>query len=140
MLNEIYLLDTHIWVWLINGDQRLNQAALLQKIESASKESRLRLSMISIWEVGMLAKKNRIRFAVDVYKWVESALNLPGLSVCPLTPSIALNSSDLPGEVHGDPADRIIIATARNIGAQLITADQQIIEYSRSGNLKTLAV
>ncbi|HCV25099.1 MAG TPA: PIN domain nuclease, partial [Candidatus Latescibacteria bacterium] len=70
----------------------------------------------------------------------RQALSSPGLSLAPLTPDIALASSRLPGEIHGDPADRMLIATARSLGATLVTRDRRILEYSQAGHVTTLAV
>jgi PIN domain nuclease of toxin-antitoxin system len=129
------LLDTHAWLWLLQGDsQRLGPTAR-ERILAAAREGVLRLSAISPWEVGMLVAKQRLVVSLPCQYWVRQALQVPGLSLVPLTPEIALQSSFLPGEFHGDPADRIIIATARDTGAVIITADQRILDYARDGNV-----
>ena len=89
------------------------------------------LSVISVWELGVLEAKGRIRLHMSCDQWVREALATPGLSLAPLTPDIALESSRLPGSFHGDPADRIIVATARSFGARLLTRDRQMLEYGR---------
>ena len=125
--SNLILLDTHIWIWLFNGDERLKSSQCLPMIEEAAKRSSLQVSVISIWEIGTLEAKGRISFEIDCMEWIHRALNAPGISLAPLTPEIAILSSRLPGDFHGDPADRIIAATARKSGALLVTNDNQIL-------------
>jgi PIN domain nuclease of toxin-antitoxin system len=106
-------------------------------MERAGEESLLRVSAISAWEVGMLEARGRLRFDVPCEEWVEKAFGLPGLSLMPLTPSICVRSSRLPGNLHGDPADRLIVATARELGALLLTRDEPILQYAAKGHLRT---
>ena len=112
----------------------------LELMEKASEESLLRVSAISIWEIGMLEAKGRVRFDIDCLDWIDEALGLPGVSLMPLTPSICIRSSRLPEGLHGDPADRIIVATARELGAILVTRDERILRYSEAGHLNSVAV
>jgi prevent-host-death family protein len=100
--------------------------------------ARLLVSAISVWELGMLEAKGRIRLKPSCEEWVKEALATPGLALAPITPEIALESSRLPGPFHGDPADRIIAATARRMGAQLMTRDQKLIQYARKCHLAIL--
>ena len=139
-VNSCYLLDTHAWVWLLNGAPKIKQSKCFKKIISASKKSLLRLSVISIWEVCMLETKGRLKFSTDLYTWIHEALKAPGLTVVPLLPDISINSANLPGSFHGDPADRIIVATARHLKASLITADKKIIKYANQGHLKIIKI
>jgi PIN domain nuclease of toxin-antitoxin system len=96
------------------------------------------VSAISVWEVGMLEAKGRVRFTVEVGEWVRRALAAPGVHLAPLTPEIALDSTRLPEPVHGDPADRILVATARRMGATLVTRDTKILDYGRQGLLSVI--
>ena len=132
------LLDTHVWVWLMEGRAGVSAEAV-QLMERAGEESFLRVSVISAWEVGMLEARGRLRFDIPCEKWVETAFGLPGLSLMPLTPSICVRSSRLPGIFHGDPADRLIVATARELGAVLLTRDEPILQYAALGHLRALA-
>lgn len=136
---SLVLLDTHIWIWLLNGDDKLKSSPCLPIIEQAVRESHVMISAISVWEVGMLEAKGRISFDIDCLDWVKRALNAPGISLIPLTPEIAITSSRLPGDFHGDPADRIIVTTARNKSATLITRDNHIRIYGTQGYVKVLA-
>jgi PIN domain nuclease of toxin-antitoxin system len=132
------LLDTHVWVWLMEGREGVSPEAV-KLMERAGEASFLRVSVISAWEVGMLESRGRLRFDIPCEEWVEHAFGLPGLSLMPLTPSICVRSSRLPGEFHGDPADRIIVATARELGAVLLTRDEPILQYAALGHLRALA-
>ena len=117
------ILDTHVLVWLLGGDARLGATAR-QKLEQAASRNALNIAAITPWEIAMLVQKGRLALGQDVGAWIAAALKLPGLSLVPLLPEITVDSARLPGEVHGDPADRMIIATARHLGVPLATADR----------------
>ncbi len=134
------LLDTHVWIWLMVGEPTLGKSAALKSVEQAALDARLLVSAISVWEIGMLEAKGRIVLPLDITHWVENALTAPGVRLQPLTPAIALHSSRLPAEFHGDPADRILVATARIVDAILVTRDARILAYGAAGLVKTLAV
>jgi PIN domain nuclease of toxin-antitoxin system len=131
------LLDTHVWVWLMEGRAGVRPEAV-ELMEAAGEESFLRVSVISAWEIGMLEARGRLRFDIPCEEWMEQAYGLPGLSLMPLTPSICVRSSRLPGVFHGDTADRIIVATARELGAVLLTRDDPILQYAALGHLRAL--
>lgn len=135
---DILLLDTHAWLWFALGNADRLGADARRKIEDAALGGKLAVSAISIWEIGMLDAKGRITLGTPCEKWIESALKLPGLRLVGLEPEIAVASTRLPGEFHPDPADRILVATARALNATLATADERIINYSRAGYLKIL--
>jgi len=131
------LLDTHVWVWLMEGNDRL-LPDVRDAIQSAVPERLLSVAAISVWEVAMLEAKGRIVLDVDCNVWVRRALAAPGLSLTPLHPEIAVASTRLPDDFHGDPADRIIVATARQGGCTLVTADEAILKYAKSGHVRVL--
>jgi len=132
------LLDTHFWIWLQNGEPGVFTGPIRRAIEAAAAAGRLYLSVISVWEVALLESKGRIELSLPCGLWVQQALDIPGLVLTPLTPEIAIESCNLPPPFHGDPADRIIVATARNMGARLLTRDDKIIEYGRKRHLSLL--
>jgi len=136
-MDDPLLLDTHVWVWLAEGRRDIATDALDLLIKAA-EASLLRVSVISAWEVGMLEAKGRIRFDIPCEDWIHLALGMPGLSLMPLTPSICVRSSRLPGDFHGDPADRLLVATARELGATLLTRDGPILRYAGLGHLRAL--
>jgi PIN domain nuclease of toxin-antitoxin system len=127
------LLDTHSWIWLMNGESRVQKSSVLKTIELAAKKSELYISSISLWEVGMLEAKGRIRFQQPCLVWVKKALETTGLSVLDISPETAIESSRLPQDFLVDPADRIIVATARTMDLLLVTEDQKILAYSEAG-------
>jgi len=137
---ELLLLDTHIWIWLLNGDKKLKNSKTLSLITIAVKYANIRISAISIWEIGMLESKGRIQFPISCLDWVNKALSAPGTSLAPINPAIAIESSRLPENFHGDPADRLIVATARNLNATLITHDKNILAYGKKNHVKTINI
>lgn len=136
--DDLLILDTHVWIWLMEGSDRLAVPAR-RRIEQAVPDEALRVCAISVWEAAMLEAKGRILFAEDCGAWIGHALAAPGVSLFPLTPEIAVASTRLPGTLHGDPADRLIVATARCCGATLITADSAILAYGKAGHVRALS-
>lgn len=132
------LMDTHVWVWLMLGDNRLS-AANRRMLMEAVPARQLRVSVISIWEVAMLETKGRLTLTPVCESWIREALAAPGVRLAELTPSIVIASTRLPGEFRGDPADRMLIATARESGAILLTADQAILQYGRKGHVRAVS-
>lgn len=123
-----YLLDTHTWIWWNMNPTKLSIKAH-DLISNPSKYEELLISAISLWEFSKLVEKNRISISCDPEKWMWEALDIPGLQLVPLTPTIAVRSTTLPGKFHDDPADQIIVATARDEGITIITADRLIQNY-----------
>jgi PIN domain nuclease of toxin-antitoxin system len=130
---EPLLLDTHTLVWLMFGDSKLGRKAR-EAIRHACSEDRAVVSAITLWEIGVLVSKKRIDLYRDVLDWVRDALALPGMRLIPLEPEIAVASTRLPWEMHADPADRILVATARHLGATLVTADKALLEFAKQGH------
>jgi PIN domain nuclease of toxin-antitoxin system len=138
MQNELLLLDTHCWLWAQLGQvDRLSRRAVAA-MRNAESAGNLRVSVISVWELGMLEERGRVALPMNIRNWVEEALIKPGISLAPLTTEIAIESSNLPGNLHGDPADRIIVATARAWNATLLTKDERLIDYSRQRHVRVL--
>ena len=136
----LLLLDTHVWLWFALGDTARLAAPVRKKIEVAARGGKLAVAAISVWEIGMLEAKGRIILGLPCEKWVASALALPGLRLIGLEPEIAVASSRLPGDMHGDPADRMLTATARACNAVLATADERLLEYGKAGFMRVLDV
>ena len=133
----LLLLDTHTLVWLVFGMSALGSTAH-NEIDLASPDERVLVSAITPWEVGMLARKKRIELYQEPLDWVQAALSLRGVRLVPLSPEIAVGSNQLPFEMHADPADRILVATARHLGATLVTADRALLELARSGHFRAV--
>ena len=121
------LLDTHIWIWLADESKRLIKQH--RQIIEHHRNSGLGVSAISCWEVAKLVEYGRLRLACPVDEWMEAAITLPGVQLLELTPRIAIASTRLPGDFHRDPADQIIVATARVYNLELLTVDERILKY-----------
>lgn len=134
---KCFLLDTHIFIWFLNGEESL-PLEIRGQINDAISRGKLYLSAISVWEVAMLVQKKRITLTMPTLDWVNALLQKPGVNLIPLSPEIAVESCHLPGECHGDPADRILIATARLHKLHLITRDNQILDYAAANYIHCL--
>lgn len=132
------LLDTHIWLWYAQGNAERLTAAGVKKLDQARRTDGLRISAISVWEIGVQHAKGRIQLSAPLRDWVRDALAPVGITLLPLDAESAAESTLLPGEPHGDPADRFLIATARTKGLVLATRDEAIIEYGDAGHVRVL--
>ncbi len=131
------LLDTHAWVWLMLGDRQLGKQART-RLEQAAARTALQVSVLSVWEVAMLESRGRLVLKIDCDTWIQDALRAPGLALANLTPHIAVCSTRLPGAFHGDLADRLIVATARETNSALVTADSAILGYAAAGYVQAV--
>ena len=122
------LLDTHVLIWLMNGDKNLSKNSQ-ELIEASRENGSVFISAISVWEVSMLEQKNRVILNKPCIDWIKNAMRY-GIKLLELTPEIAIQSTQLPSYCAGDPADRIIIATARIESLLLLTCDERILAYS----------
>ena len=132
------ILDTHIWILLLNGDKKIIKSGFLSAINKAVHNSKVKIPTISLWETAMLNMKGRISLSENILEWFKKALSAPGISLCPITPEIATDSANLPGGFHGDPADRIIVSSTRILDATLLTFDKKILSYSANGHVKVI--
>jgi len=132
------VLDTHVWIWTVEGVPDAMSPAAVAEIEAASAAGALLVSAISAWEVAMLEARGRIALTRPLEEWVHAALRAPGVRLLPLEPEIAVESTRLPGTPHGDPADRILMASARVVGGRLATCDGGILRYAAEGHLLVL--
>ncbi|MFL5802418.1 MAG: type II toxin-antitoxin system VapC family toxin [Roseiflexaceae bacterium] len=121
------VLDTHIWIWWIHDEPQLppTYKAYIQAHESNG----LGVSAISTWEVAKLVEFGRLTLPLPVGDWLDQALAYPGIRLFDLSPQIAVESTQLPGTFHRDPADQIIVATARIVACPLVTVDSRILKY-----------
>jgi PIN domain nuclease of toxin-antitoxin system len=135
------LLDTCAAIWLMSGSL---QERVLEDILAVAAEGGLYVSPISAWEIGMLSRPRPShavlpQFLPDAKTWFADLVKKPGVRVAPLTTDIAIDASHLPGVVHNDPADRLLIATARNMRLSIVTRDAKIIAYGAEGHLNVIA-
>lgn len=122
------VLDTHVWLWWLHAPSRLSPAAL-DLIEREQESGALVLSAISVWEVSVKVQSGKLTIPMDIHRWFDLAQSYPATVIEPLTPLDAIASTQLPGEFHKDPADRIIISLARRLAVPLVTCDQKILDY-----------
>lgn len=129
------LLDTHALVWWVAEPKRI-PAKARRALDAAVKASEaIAVSSISVWEIAMLVRHQRLAFSVDPDTWMNSVEALPFLTFVPVDNRIAMRSVHLEDFPHRDPADRLIVATTLGLGATLVTADRQLRAY---GPLATL--
>jgi PIN domain nuclease of toxin-antitoxin system len=121
------VLDTHIWIWWVHDDAQLpsNYKSYIQAHELTG----LGISIISCWEVAKLVQVGRLTLPIAVREWLDQAMNYPGVRVLELTPDIIVDSTQLPGSFHRDPADQLIVATARGYDCPIVTIDRKIRAY-----------
>jgi PIN domain nuclease of toxin-antitoxin system len=122
------VLDTHAWVWWATEDRRLSRKAG-ETIDRAVHGDGVWLSAISIWEVAKRVEKKQLVLDRPLRQWMEQALGLSGLLLAELTPTVLVESCELPQPFHGDAADQIIVASARQYGAALVTRDRKLRQY-----------
>ena len=127
------LLDTCAVLWLAKG------AEMRAEARAAIVEGKLHVSPISVWEVANLTRKDQLALTMPVAAWFRQTVEKMKAGMPQLTIDILANSCFLPGTPPADPADRIIIATAREEGLAVVTRDQAILAYSQAGHVKTLA-
>ena len=124
-MTDAPVLDTHAWIWWINQDLRLGRS-VIDRLDALAAGHRPRVCDISLWEVAMLAERGRLVLSVPLLEWFEAAAHPRSVEVVPVTPAIAAEVAELPATFHRDPADRLIVATCRALGAPLLTHDRMI--------------
>jgi PIN domain nuclease of toxin-antitoxin system len=134
----VLLLDTHALIWIV-ARAPMSSASLVA-VREAARTGEVLVSPVSAWEVGLLAtaRRSSIRFLPTPQEWLKRALRTPGVQLTPLLPEAAIEAAFLPGELHRDPADRLLIATARQLRATLITRDELILAYARQGHVDAI--
>lgn len=123
------VLDTHAWIWWVTADRRLSRRARAA-IEKAAGKNDLWLSQISVWEMAKKVEKGQLALDRPLDEWLDAALEADGLQVAEMTRAILVDSCRLPLPFHGDPADQIIVATARSQSAMLVTRDARVQDYA----------
>ena len=136
-MNDL-LLDTHVLIWLLQDDVRMAESAFVM-IRSAAAVKKIIVSAITPWEISLLVAKKRIDLGLDFQFWIDQAIGLPVICLQALTPAIAVESTRLPLEMRPDPADRILVATARHFGATLMTADSALLRHGAVGRFRCVS-
>ena len=121
------LLDTHIWIWWVSRPDRLQPRH--RELLELGADRVFGVSIISCWEVAKLVEYERLKLDRPVQLWIENALAEPGVSLLPLSPQIIVESTQLPPPFHRDPADQLLVATARVLACPIMTEDSKILAY-----------
>src|SRR5436190_2166286 len=131
------LLDTHTAIWLVRNEPIARAA---EEAVNAVHEAggTLLVSPITAWEVGRLVSRNRIDLLATPQRWFRGLLSIPDVRLAELSPEILIAASFLPGRPPNDPADRILLATARELAATLVTRDREMLAYGVRGNVSVL--
>jgi len=131
------LIDTCVALWIM--DDRLSASAVEALGRAIGDGKPTYVSPITAWEIGTLARKGRFRSSYTPQRWFERLITAPGMKLAEITASILMESQHLPGPMHGDPADRIIAATAREYGFTVMTRDRALLDYAEQGYLAAIA-
>lgn len=130
------VVDTHVLIWFIEADAKLGNAAR-QHIEEAAIDGTIWIPAISVWEIALIEKRDALPFTGGSLAWIKRVLTLPGFTLAPLEPAVATDSVQM-AWAHKDPADRIIVATARHLDIPLLTADRTILAYVDTGQVEAI--
>ena len=122
------VLDTHALVWWFDGDARLSKAAR-QAIEHELLMGGIAISAFSCWEIALLVTRKRLMLSLELSIWLAAVEAVNHLRFIPVDNRIAIASVQLPGDLHKDPADRIVAATAMQLSVPIVTADRNLRRY-----------
>lgn len=137
MTSPALLLDTCAVIWLMNGVELGEGAVTL--IDAAAREEKIFLSPVTAWEIALLSARGKIASTMTALAWYRRVIDLPGIQELPLNASIMTASVELPGTLHKDPADRMLIASARSNDLVLVTRDEAILSYAQKGFVRASA-
>ncbi len=133
------LIDTCALIWTAALAEADEMVAINQALTAAQASGvPICISPITAWEIGMLSAKGRLPMPMPPKAWLDRVMSVAGLDWAKMPPDVLLASSTLPGDLHGDPADRIIVATAREYGLRLVTRDRKILDYAAKGHVMAL--
>jgi PIN domain nuclease of toxin-antitoxin system len=130
------LLDTHAALWLSQGIELA--PSVEQRITAARNQDGVYLSAVTVWEVGSLIRRRRIALPMTLADWVNSLLDLGGFQTIDVSVDIVIGAAGLPGNLHDDPADRFLVATARHLDVAIVTRDAHILDYAKAGHLRAI--
>jgi PIN domain nuclease of toxin-antitoxin system len=125
----VIVLDTHTLVWWASGDPLLSKKARTA-IEREQPDGDIIVSSISAWEIAVLVERGKLVLSMDVGRWLSTVAQIDAVHFLPVDVEVATKSVNLPGDFHKDPADRMIVATARKLAVPLVTKDDKIRAYA----------
>lgn len=124
------ILDTHVLLWWVSGQHPLSRKAASLIAKNIGVARSILVSTISAWEIAMLVSSGRLVLSMDIDSWLAEVARIPAIAFIPVDNSVAVKSTQLPGDFHKDPVDRMIVALARHLSLELITADEKILQYA----------
>jgi len=125
----VIVLDTHILIWWANGDHSQLSTDAIDAISAELQGGEIVISSISAWEIAMLVQRQRLALSMDVAAWLAVIEEIDAVKFVPIDTEIGVKAVELPGDFHKDPADRLIVATARKLAIPVVTADEKIRAY-----------
>jgi PIN domain nuclease of toxin-antitoxin system len=135
----VFLLDTHVWIWTLERPTGRIGRGTRRSIDRWAAQDTLRVSAVSVFEVSALHAAGRLRLSLPLEQWIHGALEPMGIRLAPLSLDAAVDAGTIGREVLPDPLDRLIIATARQMGAAVVTRDSKMLEYAEStGGVRAL--
>jgi PIN domain nuclease of toxin-antitoxin system len=133
----VLLLDTHVWLWSVDGDTRRIGRRTRQSLSRAESQEAIRISPASLFELTALHTLGRVRLARPAEQWIQEALEAAGVRIAELSPAVAIDAGHIPRSALADPLDRLLVATARRLDATLLTSDARILDYAAAtGNVR----
>lgn len=133
---QLMLLDTHALIWFSFGEKLATAAQ--ERIELSLSQDVVLVSAVTAWEIGNLVRLRRLHLFSAPAQWFAQATSHPGIRVVSLEASVALASTELPGILHRDPADRFLVATARALNVPIVTRDEHILTYAAAGHVRAV--
>lgn len=131
------LLDTHVLMWIVEDNGRLRRRGR-ELAEAAAAEQAVLVSVISFWEIGLLIAKGRLSLSRSLAAFAADLAGNDAFTIVPVNSGCAVEAGSLPGGIHGDPGDRILVATARQFACPILTADKPILDYAAEGHVQAI--
>jgi PIN domain nuclease of toxin-antitoxin system len=128
----VLLLDTHVWIWAVEGDERRLGRRSRSLLTTSEARGAIRVSPVSVFEIVALHTLGRLRLTRTPERWIRDALDAAGVRIAELSVDVAMDAGQIPREVLADPIDRLLVASARQLDGVLMTADARILEYASS--------
>jgi PIN domain nuclease of toxin-antitoxin system len=126
----VLLLDTHVWVWTVEGDRKRIGPRSRRLVERAQVQDVVHISPATLFEIVALHTVGRLRLARPVERWIEELLDQPGIRLAEFSAAVAIDAGEIPRGALADPLDRLLVAAARQLGAIFVTADRSILDYA----------
>jgi PIN domain nuclease of toxin-antitoxin system len=126
----VLVLDTHVWIWSVHGDTRRIGRRARQLLARAESQEAIRVSVVTLFELTALHALGRLHLTLPPEQWLQESLAAAGLRIAELSPAMAIDAGRISRTVLADPLDRLLVATARQLDATLVTGDARILDYA----------